>query len=119
MCLGVLAAVSHFSDVRPRRPKGGPDGSRDIELVCDGRDVWGGVGFRNNATDSVEDKKWVVAKYQSDIESAQDQNPSLWGFVFLTNIDLTPTEVSQFLEYAKRRGFHLLKYSIERESGLL
>lgn len=94
MCLGILASDSRFVDVRPRRPKGGRDGSRDIELTCDGHTVWGAVGFRNNATDSKEDKKWVVDKFSEDLDAALKENPSLWGFVFLTNIDLTPSEVT-------------------------
>lgn len=43
MCLGILALDSRFSNVKPRRPKGGPDGGRDIEAVFDNREtVWGG-----------------------------------------------------------------------------
>lgn len=31
MCLAVLAMNPRYSDLQPRRPKGGPDGARDIE----------------------------------------------------------------------------------------
>ena len=59
MCLGILSLDPRYSNVKPRRPKGGPDGGRDIEAVFSDRTlVWVGVGFRNNAIDSTEDKRW-------------------------------------------------------------
>ncbi|TMA79926.1 MAG: hypothetical protein E6J74_40395 [Deltaproteobacteria bacterium] len=67
MCLGLLALDERFSNVRPRRPKGGPDGGRDIEAVLDGSHlVWGGVGFRNNAIDSTDDWVRILHKYRPD-----------------------------------------------------
>jgi len=33
LCLAVMAIDRRFSDVRPRHPRGGPDGGRDIEAV--------------------------------------------------------------------------------------
>ena len=68
MCLGILALDARFSNIKPRRPKGGPDGGRDIEAVFDNHKVvWGGVGFRANVTDSKEDKKWIENKFKADI----------------------------------------------------
>jgi hypothetical protein len=65
MCLGILALDARYSNIKPRRPKGGPDGGRDIEAIFDNRKVvWGGVGFRANVTDSKEDKKWVERKFK-------------------------------------------------------
>lgn len=105
MCLGVLAIDPRYSNVKPRRPKGGPDGSRDIEAVFSDREVvWGGIGFRNNAIDSADDKAWARTKFKSDISAALTENPSLWGFVFFTNIDLTPNESSELEAIAKGLG---------------
>jgi hypothetical protein len=79
MCLGILGLDARFSNIKPRRPKGGPDGGRDIEALFDNREmVWGAVGFRNNVTDSSKDKKWVETKLKSDISSAKASNPNLW-----------------------------------------
>ena len=48
MCLTVLPLLGPFTREQPRRPKGGPDGGRDIEAVYQGRTmIWGAVGFRN------------------------------------------------------------------------
>ena len=110
MCLGILALNARFSDIKPRRPKGGPDGGRDIEAVFDNREVvWGGVGFRANVNDSGEDKKWVEKKFNADIRSAKDKNPELWGFVFFTNVDLTPAESSKLEQYAHSEGFSFIE----------
>jgi len=110
MCLGILALNARFSNIKPRRPKGGPDGGRDIEAVFDNREVvWGGVGFRNNVNDSGEDKKWVENKFNADIDSAKAKNPGLWGFVFFTNVDLTPAELSKLEQYAYSEGFSFIE----------
>lgn len=105
MCLGILALDSRFSNIKPRRPKGGPDGGRDIEAVFDNRKlVWGAVGFRANVNDSIEDKRWVEAKFKDDISAAKSANPELWGFVFFTNVDLTPAELSKIEQHALSEG---------------
>lgn len=128
MCLGVLALDSRFSNIKPRRPKGGPDGGRDIEALFDyNREVvWGAVGFRNNVTDSSEDKKWVENKFKHDIDSAKNEYPKLWGFVFFTNVDLTPTEFSKLQQYAYSKGLSFadifyrerLRIALDEASGL-
>lgn len=93
MCLALLSLNRKYSNIKPRRPKGGPDGSRDIEAVYDERyDIWGAVGFRNSANDSPEDKKWVKNKLIDDLNNALQQKSDLQGFVFFTNVDLTPLE---------------------------
>jgi hypothetical protein len=56
-------------------------------------EVWGAVGFRNSATDSSEDKSWVRKKFLQDLGAALAEKPDLRGFVFFTNVDLTPAEV--------------------------
>ena len=110
VCLGILALDARFSNIKPRRPKGGPDGGRDIEAVFDNREVvWGGVGFRANVNDSGEDKKWVEKKFKDDIRSAKDKNPELRGFVFFTNVDLTPAEVSMLEQSALSEGFSFIE----------
>jgi hypothetical protein len=35
MCLAVMAVDRHFSDVRPRHPRGGPDGSAQMDFSAD------------------------------------------------------------------------------------
>jgi hypothetical protein len=58
LCLSVSAIDKRFSDVLPRRPRGGPDGARDIDAVYQGvQRVFGAVGFVNQANDSDEHKK--------------------------------------------------------------
>ena len=110
MCLSVLALDPRFSNVKPRRPKGGPDGGRDIEAVFSNHEiVWGGIGFRTNVTDLVEDKRWVRQKFEDDIASAKAANPQLWGFVFFTNVDLTPGELHMFEQTARGHGLSFIE----------
>jgi hypothetical protein len=71
--------------------------------------VWGAVGFRANARDDDEDKRWVRKKFEDDVDAAKQENPSLWGFVFLTNIDLTPAEVTALEQYARGKGLSLVE----------
>ena len=53
LCRAILAIDKRFSDVRPRHPRGGPDGGRDIEaLFRDESLAYGAVGFVNQANDS-------------------------------------------------------------------
>jgi hypothetical protein len=107
MCLALLSLDKRYSRIEPRRPKGGPDGARDIQAIYQDKYlVWGAVGFRNSATDSSEDKKWASKKFKNDVEAAQKGEPSLWGLVFFTNIDLTPTEVQALKEYGASKGLH-------------
>lgn len=116
MCLGILSLDPRYSNLKPRRPKGGPDGGRDIEAVFSDRTlVWGGVGFRNNAIDSAEDKSWMREKFKADLASARSGAPELVGFVFFSNIDLTPAEISDFEAIARSHGFqHIDVYYRER-----
>src|SRR5258707_14647553 len=88
LCLGILYLDGRFAEVKPRRPKGGPDGARDIEAVFQNQKVWGAVGFRKNVRDDNKDKRWVKKKFKDDVDAAKKENPSLWGFIFFTNMDL-------------------------------
>jgi hypothetical protein len=90
MCLSVLAIDSRFSEVRPRHPKGGPDGGRDIEaLYRQSQLAFGAVGFINQANDSSQQKNAITKKYWADLTSALRADPKPEMFVFFTNLSLT------------------------------
>lgn len=47
MCLALLPLLGPYTREQPRRPKGGPDGGRDLEAIFQGSiPVWGAVGFK-------------------------------------------------------------------------
>lgn len=103
MCRAILAIDKRFSDVRPRHPRGGPDGGRDIEAVYRGDQItFGAVGFVNQANDSDEQKKTIKAKFSSDLSSALSSNAKLSAFVFFTNINLTIGEKESLKNDAKK-----------------
>lgn len=105
MCRAILAIDRRFSDVRPRHPRGGPDGGRDIEAVYrEDQIAFGAVGFVNQANDSEDQKKSIKAKFQSDLSSAisAEYKPSV--FVFLTNINLSIGEKEELVNKAKMSG---------------
>ena len=105
LCAQMLPLMGDYSEVVPRRPKGGPDGSRDLEAIFGGSiEVWGAVGFRNSAKDDKNDKTWVKKKFKADLNAALKKNPNLKGFVFLTNVDLTPTEQDSLKEYGHNKN---------------
>ena len=69
LCVAVLPFLGSYTSVKPRRPKGGPDGRRDIEAIFDGEYiVWGGVGFRNGGGSDRESRKEARKKYKSDLK---------------------------------------------------
>jgi hypothetical protein len=105
LCLGILSLDARFAEVKPRRPKGGPDGARDIEAVFiqSQEKVWGAVGFRKNVRDDSKDKRWVKKKFKDDVDAAKKEDPSLWGFVFFTNVDLTPEEETKLQQRTRRQ----------------
>lgn len=105
LCAHLLPLLGPYSNVDPRRPKGGPDGSRDLQAVHNGQlPVWGAVGFRSNVNDGKDDKKWAGKKFRDDLKAALAENPTLKGFVFLTNVDLTPAEQDGLKQHAKEKG---------------
>jgi hypothetical protein len=105
MCCAVLASDKRFADVRPRHPRGGPDGGRDIEAIYrEDQKVFGAIGFVNQANDSEEQKKKVKVKFISDLESAVSADNNLRVFVFFANINLTIGEKDQLIKEAKRKG---------------
>jgi hypothetical protein len=102
LCLSVLAIDKRFSDVRPRHPRGGPDGARDIDAVYQGEQrVFGAVGFVNQANDSDEHKKKASKKFRSDLTEALQQDPAPAVFVFFTNVNLGVGEKDKLIKYAK------------------
>ncbi len=106
LCLAVLAMDKRFSEVRPRHPRGGPDGGRDIEAKYR-RDqlAYGAVGFTNQATDTDEKKKGIRAKFTDDLESAWNAQPRPEVFVFLTNVNFTTGDKAELTLQARQKGF--------------
>ena len=106
MCRAVLAIDKRFSDVRPRHPRGGPDGGRDIEAVFrQGQRAFGAVGFVNQANDSDKQKRKIKGKFSDDLQSALSADPKPDVFVFFTNIILTIGEKDTLVADAKAAQF--------------
>jgi len=115
LCLGVLALDRNYSDIRPRRPQGGPDGSRDIECKRLDEKCFGAVGFKNDVSDSPEDKKDIKKKFKDDVRAARRADDSVKAFVFFCNVDLTPSEIADLKRFAETEGFtHVDVYWRER-----
>ncbi len=105
MCRAVLSTDKRFSDVRPRHPRGGPDGGRDIQAVYrDEQTAFGAVGFVNQGNDSDEQKKTIKKKFSDDLDSAFSADNNLTAFVFFTNINLTIGEKDSLIDKAKKKG---------------
>jgi hypothetical protein len=105
MCLAVLAIDRRFSNVRPRHPRGGPDGGRDMEGWFQGQQrVFGAVGFLNQANDSNEHKQLAARKFRQDLDAALVAEPSLAVFVFFTNVNLTVHEKDELVALARAKG---------------
>nr|WP_319565312.1 hypothetical protein [uncultured Rhodoferax sp.] len=105
MCRAILAADKRFSDVRPRHPRGGPDGGRDIQAIYrEDQIAFGAVGFVNQANDSEEQKKTIKKKFSDDLDSAISADGELRVFVFFTNINLTLGEKNLFVDQSKKAG---------------
>lgn len=109
LCAALVSLAGPYSDVHLRRPMGGPDGGRDIEAVyADSLVVWGAVGFQNSAHDSPAQKSWVQKKFWEDLDRAFAEKPDLKGFLFCTNVDLTPGERAALKERAVQRGLEFV-----------
>lgn len=104
LCAGVLGLNRNYTDIRLRRPEGGPDGGRDIECLRGPIRCYGAVGFVNNASDTRAEKKQVRSKFASDLDSALSHNGELKAFVFFSNVDLTPGEVDGLQKAARAKG---------------
>ena len=113
--MAVLSLDRSYTDIRPRRPEGGPDGGRDIECKRLGERCFGAVGFMNSVNDSREHKSRITSKFESDVRSARDAALDVKAFVFLTNVDLTPAEVDALVRYGQDQGLsHVDVYWRER-----
>lgn len=105
MCLAVLAIDRRFTDVRPRHPRGGPDGGRDIEaLFQDGQRAFGAVGFVNQASDSDQQRNQIKKKFRGDLERALEGDSKPDVFVFFTNVNLTIKDKKGLTSIAKKSG---------------
>jgi hypothetical protein len=105
MCLAVLAIDKRFSDVRPRHPRGGPDGGRDIEAVFrQAQLAYAAVGFVNQANDSNKHKKRINAKFSEDLASALGADLKPEVFVFFTNLNFTSGEKDALIAEARKAG---------------
>lgn len=104
LCMAILALDRNYSDIKPRRPEGGPDGSRDIECNRGPDLCFGAVGFINNVSDSPKDKREIKRKFVDDLDAALKQNKDLKAFAFFTNVDLTPGEIEELKQSAEAKG---------------
>ncbi len=105
MCRALLSIDKRFTDVRPRHPRGGPDGGRDIEAIYRAdQKAYGAVGFVNQANDSAEQKKSIKEKFKSDLKSALNADHKPEVFIFITNINLTIGEKDSLVLEAKNAG---------------
>lgn len=105
LCAAVLRLDSRFSRIMLRRPKGGRDHGRDLEAVFGNEQyAFGAVSFVNGANDSVDQKRRIKKKFRQDLEAALKARPDLKVFVFFTNLDLTPAEVTELRERAASMG---------------
>lgn len=102
MCRAILSIDQRYTDVRPRHPRGGPDGGRDLEAIYrENHTAYGAVGFVNQANDSSEQKRSIQEKFSSDLKSALSANNQLDAFVFFTNINLTIGEKESLISTAR------------------
>lgn len=105
MCLAIMAIDKRFADVRPRHPRGGPDGGRDIEAVFNNTQrAFGAVGFVNQANDSDEHKRKAMKKFKEDAGVAVAAEPRPEVFVFFTNVNLSIGEKDELIASAKALG---------------
>ena len=94
LAVDLLAVDRRFSGVKPRHPRGGPDGGVDIDSTFGDQAAAAAVGFVNGATDSEDERKQLKAKYKADAQLAARRTPPPGMFVFFTNINLTLGEKS-------------------------
>ena len=121
MCLALLPLLGPYTREQSRRPKGGPDGGRDIEAVYQGAiPVWGAVGFRNGGGADDAARHWAEEKFNTDLDHALEENPSLVGFVFFTNVDLTPARRETLIRYAQETNAKIIDiFDMERLRHIL
>lgn len=128
LCLSIMPLLGPYTCETPRRPKGGPDGGRDIEAIYQGSiTVWGAVGFRNGGGNDDTARREAENKFHTDLDRALSENPTLQGFIFFTNVDLTPGIVQQMKEAASSRNVSIvdvfdmerLRHALDSPEGLI
>jgi len=128
LCLAMMPLIGPYTREKPRRPKGGPDGGRDIEAIHEGSAVtWGAVGFRNGGGNDDQARREASNKFNADLARALEENPTLQAFVFFTNVDLTPTNVEQLKEKGASCGVSVvdvvdlerLRHALDSPEGLI
>lgn len=104
----LLPQLGPYGDCRPQRPGGGPD--RGVDIVAKLRDGGGtvlvAIGFKNDAGPASSDRAWVCSKFRSDLAKAHESGVKAEGFVFVTNVDLTPGTTVSLVAEATALGFH-------------
>ena len=116
MCLALLPLLGPYTSEQPRRPKGGADDGRDIECLYQGNiPVWGAVGFRNGGGNDSEARRSAEDKFELDLNSALTENPSLAGFLFFTNVDLTIARREKLVQLAQSKNVKIVEiFDMER-----
>lgn len=116
MCLALLPILGSYTHEQPRRPKGGPDGGRDLEAIFQGTIlVWGAVGFKNGGGRDEATRNWADKKFKDDLDRALEENPTLPGFIFFTNVDLTPNQRKKLHAHAHGKGVRVVDiFDLER-----
>ena len=107
LCLEILSVQEGYTDLKPRLPKGGPDGGIDIQGLFKGELFFAAVGFVNDASDTNQHRLQVQRKFDDDLQNAlkpQDDKPTPKGFVFLTNVGLTPSIIGDLQRSAYGKG---------------
>ena len=85
------------------------------------------VGFRNGGGRDEESSKWAEQKFKDDLDGALREKPNLRGFVFFTNVDLTPTRCENLCLYGRQKGvkevaifdFERLRHVLDSPEGLI
>lgn len=116
LCQAIFSIDKRFSNIRPRQPRGGPDGGRDLDGIFEGKyTALGAVGFVNSASDKAADKRTIKTKFRNDLDRALEEEKDLKAFVFFTNVNLTVTEKSKLTDEAIPKGLLLCEiYDRER-----
>ena len=105
LCQAILSIDKRFSNVKPRHPRGGPDGGRDLEAIYDNKyETFGAVGFMNSPSDSDADRNQLIRKFKSDFLRAIKEAPDLKAFVFFTNVNLTISEKETLINQSIKEG---------------
>lgn len=116
LCQAVLSIDKRFSNVKPRQPRGGPDGGRDLDAKYENvRLAFGAIGFQNSVNDSDLEKRQAIKKFEADLERALAEENKLKVFIFFTNINFTVKQKDSLNNLAKIKGIEYCEiYDRER-----